>query len=115
MSDRIAAAARARPPAHAIRGGLRAALFRFRPLAIVPGAFYSSPMPDADQLTPADPAHFLASLAFALTSDGRLAKSQAAELLAKIVAERIVARLERDGYVIMQKRPAAGHGAGRGP
>ncbi len=65
-------------------------------------------MPDADKLIPADPAHFLASLAFALTSDGRLAKAQSAEPMAKIVAERIVARLERDGYVIMQRPPAPG-------
>ncbi len=50
--------------------------------------FYYAPMPDADNLIPADPAHFLASLALALTSDGRLAKAQSAELLAKIVAER---------------------------
>ncbi len=72
-------------------------------------------MTDADNLIPADPAHFLATLAFALTSDGRLAKAQSAELLAKIVAERIVARLERDGFVIMQRPPSVGGAAlGRG-
>jgi hypothetical protein len=61
-----------------------------------------------DKLTPADPHHFLASLALALTSDGRRAKTQAAELTASIVAERIVARLERDGYVIMGRPPQPG-------
>jgi hypothetical protein len=78
---------------------------------MVPVVFYHGSMTDADNLSPADPAHFLASLALALTSDGRLAKAQSAELLAKIVADRIVARLERDGYVIMQRPTSVGASA----
>jgi hypothetical protein len=38
----------------------------------------------------------LSSIAFALTSDGSLARTLSAELTAKIVAERIGARLEHD-------------------
>ena len=62
----------------------------------------------SEKLTPADPHHFQAWLAHALTSDGRLARMQSAELLATIVAERIATRLEKDGFVIMQKPPAPG-------
>jgi hypothetical protein len=43
-----------------------------------------------------------------LTSDGRPAKTQSAELMASIVAERLIARLERDGFVIMQRPLARG-------
>jgi hypothetical protein len=64
-------------------------------------------MADADdKLTPAR-----ACIAFALTSDSRLAKAQSAELMVSI--ERLIARLERDGFVIM-RRPAA-IGAGGNP
>jgi hypothetical protein len=59
------------------------------------------PEPD-DDLTPARAEDLRACIGLALTSDGRLAKTQSAELMASIVAERLVARLERDGFVIMQ-------------
>jgi hypothetical protein len=52
----------------------------------------------------------IATLAFALTPDSRLARMQSAELLASIVAERIVDRLEASGYVVMQAPPAPGAG-----
>jgi hypothetical protein len=47
--------------------------------------------------------------AFALTSDGRLAKTQPAELMASIVTERLIVRLERDGVVIMGRPQALAH------
>ena len=43
-----------------------------------------------------------ATLAFALTRDSRVVRMQAAQLLALILAERIVERLEASGYVVMQ-------------
>jgi hypothetical protein len=71
-------------------------------------------MPDADdKLAPARAEDLRACIAFALTSDSRLARAQSAELMASIVAERLIARLERDGFVIM-RRPRAG-GAGSNP
>jgi len=63
--------------------------------------------PDND-LTAARAEDLCASIAFALTSDGRLAKAQSAELMASIVAERLIARLERDGFAIMLCPPAPG-------
>ena len=55
-------------------------------------------MRDPDEkLTPARAEDLRACLAYALTSDGQLAKTQSAELVASIVAERLIARLERDG------------------
>jgi hypothetical protein len=42
-------------------------------------------------------------------------EAQSAELMASIVAERLIARLERDGFVVMRCPPAPGGAAlGRG-
>jgi hypothetical protein len=42
-------------------------------------------------------------------------ESAIAELMASIVAERLIARLERDGFVVMRRPPAPGAAAlGRG-
>jgi hypothetical protein len=66
-------------------------------------------MPEApEKLIPVDRQHLLATLSFAPTHDSRLAKAQSAELLASIVAERIVDRLEAENFVIM-RRPGRGH------
>jgi|HubBroStandDraft_1064217.scaffolds.fasta_scaffold1133897_1 hypothetical protein len=77
---------------------------------------YRPPMPDADdKLTPAHPRDLVISIAMALTSDSRLAKAQAAEAMANVVAERIVERLVRDGFVVSRRPSAGGHSAlGRG-
>ena len=74
---------------------------------------YRRPMPDpADDLTPRICARASPTT---LTSDGRLAKTQSAELMASIVAERLIARLERDGFVILRRPGLGGHSAlGRG-
>jgi hypothetical protein len=67
-----------------------------------------------EQLLPVDRQHLLATLSFALTHDSRLAKTQAADVMASIVAERIVAHLDRAGFVVVRK-PAVGAAAlGRG-
>jgi hypothetical protein len=73
-------------------------------------------MPDsAHNLTPARAEDLRACIAYGLTSDGRLAKTQSAELMASIVAERLIARLERDGFVILRRPGLGGHSAlGRG-
>jgi hypothetical protein len=54
-------------------------------------------MPDDadDKLTPARAEDLRACIAYALTSDSRLAHAQSAELMASIVAERLIARLDR--------------------
>ena len=72
-------------------------------------------MPDDEGLTPANPRDLVACLAYALTHDSRLAKIQAADVMATIVAERIVARLTEANFVVMQRPPAPGARAvGRG-
>ncbi|MGB3580750.1 MAG: hypothetical protein WBA40_06520 [Roseiarcus sp.] len=44
-----------------------------------------------------------------------MAKAQSAELMASIVAERVIGRLERYGFVVMRRPPAPGAAAlGRG-
>jgi hypothetical protein len=77
---------------------------------------YRPQMPEPpDDLMPARAEDLRACIAHAVTSDGRLAKARSAELMASIVAERLVERLERDGFVIMRRPPAPGAAAlGRG-
>jgi hypothetical protein len=73
-------------------------------------------MPDGpEKFIPVRRDDLVATLAFALTCDSRLARMQASELLASIVAERIVDRLEASGYVVLQGPLAPGGAAlGRG-
>ena len=68
------------------------------------------PEPD-DDLTPVRAEDLRACIGLALTSDGRLAKTQSAELMASIVAERLMERLQRDGFVVMRRPPAPGASA----
>jgi hypothetical protein len=68
-------------------------------------------MPDDDgKLSPADPRDIVTALALGLTSGRQLARSQAAETMAKIVAERLVEHLSASGFVIM-RRPIVGGSA----
>lgn len=68
-------------------------------------------MPDPDErLTPATPDDLAAALAFALRFQGRKRVHNADEIMAEIVAKRLVEHLERAGFVVM-KRPATGGGA----
>ena len=66
-------------------------------------------------LRPAGREEIEQSLAFALRFDGRKRVRQADDAMARITAERLVAHLERSGYVVMQRPAAAapstsGHG-----
>ena len=71
-------------------------------------------MPDAaEELTPADPSDLAAALAFALRYQGRKRVHNADEIMAEIVAKRLVEHLERAGFVVM-KSPAIGGGAALG-
>ena len=73
---------------------------------LVPGAALPCSMLDASEpLTPADPADLAAALAFALRYQGRKRVHNADEIMAEIVAARLVDHLERAGFVVM-KRPA---------
>jgi hypothetical protein len=66
-------------------------------------------MPEADEnLSPADPRDIATALALGLTSGRQLAKYQAAETMAKVVAERLVEHLDQSGFVVMRKPPAGG-------
>jgi hypothetical protein len=65
-------------------------------------------MPDSEEkLTPADPRDVETALALALTSGRALARSQSAETMSKVVAERLVAALKHSGFVVM-RRPIGG-------
>jgi hypothetical protein len=70
---------------------------------------YRGAMTDAsDRLTPATPDDLVDALAFALRFDGRKRKHDAAEIMARIVAERLVEHLERSGFVVMKTPPIGG-------
>jgi hypothetical protein len=71
-------------------------------------------MSDDDKLTPADPRDVVTALSLGLTAKPKLAQYQAAETMAKLVAERLVEHLERSGFVIMRK-PVPAMGAGDNP
>jgi len=73
-------------------------------------------MTDAlERLTPAASDDIADALAFALRFDGRKRKHDAAEMMARIVAKRLVEHLERSGFVVMKKPPTVGAAAlGRG-
>ena len=58
----------------------------------------------ADKLTPADPNDLAASLPFALRRQGRKRVHNADEIIAEIVAKRLVDHLGRAGFVIMKRR-----------
>jgi hypothetical protein len=64
-------------------------------------------MPDDDKLTPAARRDVETCLSLSLTSGRQLARSQAAEVTARVVAERLVAHLEESGFVIMRKPDAS--------
>jgi hypothetical protein len=64
-------------------------------------------MPD-DKLTPADPEDLTAALAVALRYAGRKRIHNADEIMAEIVAKRLVEHLERSGFVVMKRPPAIG-------
>jgi hypothetical protein len=66
-------------------------------------------MSDApDRLTPAAPDDLADALAFALRFDGRKRKHDAGEMMAAIVAKRLVEHLERSGFVVMKRPPIGG-------
>jgi hypothetical protein len=67
-------------------------------------------MTDApDRLTPATPDDLADVIAFALRFVGRKRKHDASEVMARIVAKRLVEHLERAGFVIMKKPPIGGN------
>jgi hypothetical protein len=64
---------------------------------------YRPAMPDDQKLTPATRRDVETCLSLGLTGGSSLARNQAAEVRAKVVAERLVAHLERSGFVNMRK------------
>ena len=68
-----------------------------------------------NKLTPADPRDLAEALAFALRYHGRKRVHNADEIMAEIVAKRLVEHLERAGFVVMKRPPDSGGAAlGRG-
>ncbi len=59
-------------------------------------------------LQPAEPKDIADALAFALRYSGRKRVSDSAELMAAIVAKRLVEHLDRCGFVILRKPPVSG-------
>jgi hypothetical protein len=62
-------------------------------------------MPDDEKLSPASRRDVETCLSLGLTSGRAYQRSQAAEVTAQVVAERLVAQLEQSGFVIMRKPP----------
>lgn len=84
-------------------------------LVLFLGPRYGHDMTDApDYLTPATPEDVALALEFALLHRGRKRMRHASELMAGIVAERLVEHLEQSGFVIMKKPPQIGGAAALG-
>ncbi len=64
-------------------------------------------MNSADRLRPATAAEIADSLSFALRYDGRRRVHHADDAMARITADRLVAHLERSGFVLMKRPDAA--------
>ena len=71
-------------------------------------------MLDDEKLTPADRRDVITALTLGLTRGPQRERLQAAEVMSKIVAERLVAELETSGFVVMRK-PIPASGAGDNP
>jgi hypothetical protein len=63
----------------------------------------------AGKLTPADPGDLAEALAFALRFEGRKRIHNPDEIMAEIVAKRLVEYLARAGFVVMKRPPLGGH------
>lgn len=61
-----------------------------------------------DPLTPARPEDIADALAFALRYSGRKRVHDSAEIMAALVAKRLVEHLDRCGFVILKKPPIPG-------
>ncbi len=67
-------------------------------------------MPDEpEHLRPATPDEIAETLSFALRYDGRRRVHHADATMARITAERLVAHLERSGFVVMKEQFLARH------
>ena len=66
---------------------------------------------DLQHLRPATPEEIADTLAFALRYDGRKRIHRGDELMARIVAGRLIEHLERTGFVVMKKPAAPAHSA----
>ena len=79
-------------------------------------ARYHRAMADPERLSPVSPADLAAALAFALRFAGRKRIHNADEIMAEIVAKRLVEHLERSGFVVMRRThdPFGGATLGRG-
>lgn len=60
-----------------------------------------------DQLRPATPEEIAETLIFALQFSGRKRVRQADTFMARITAERLVEHLQRSGFVVLKRPPAA--------
>jgi hypothetical protein len=61
-----------------------------------------------EPLRPAEPQDIADALAFALRYSGRKRVSDSADMMAAIVAKRLVEHLDRCGFVILRKPPISG-------
>jgi len=66
-------------------------------------------MSDTPKLRPATRDELAQSLSFALRFNGRKREHGADEIMAQITAERLIAHLERSGYVVMCKPGLSPH------
>ncbi len=68
-----------------------------------------------EKLAPADPADVAEALAFALCFSSRKRVHHADDMIARIVADRLVEHLALSGFVVMKHPPAPAHSTSAPP
>jgi hypothetical protein len=61
-----------------------------------------------ENLSPASPEEIAFAIAYALRYSGRKRVHDSAEMMATIVAKRLVEHLERSGFVVLKRPPISG-------
>jgi hypothetical protein len=61
-----------------------------------------------ESLTPASAVEIADAIAFALRYSGRKRVNDSSEMMAAIVAKRLVQHVERSGFVVMKRPPLSG-------
>ncbi len=76
---------------------------------------YRFGMTDTPTLRPATTDDLIQALSFALQFEGRKRIHHAADIMAQITAEKLVAHLEKSGFVVMRKPPGVAASTGAMP
>ena len=88
---------------------------RIKVLVVFHDVPYRPVVPDEPHLRPASADEIAETFSFALCYEGKKRVHHADDAMARITADRLVRHLERSGFVLMKRPPAAAHTTGTRP